>query len=194
MNLLRSHICLFVIAVMSISAAVASPGVKYQREAKEVAQEMAQQLGAVMKQKMQEGGPVAAIAACSVDALRISGELSRETGWMVKRVGTKVRNPLLGIPDEWEQKVLADFERRLENGEPLKAMAYGEMRKEENGHRYFRVMKAIGVKPQCLSCHGDVSAMPDEVREAIESAYPHDKAVGYQSGELRGAISIKRPL
>ena len=194
MMLLRSLLGFCVVCLCSVSVAIASPGSEYQRQAKEAAQSMAQQLGTVMKQKMQEGGPVAAIEACSVDALRISGELSRETGWMVKRVGTKVRNPLLGIPDEWEQKVLASFEQRRLNGEDLKTMAYSEMLKEKGGQRYFRFMKAIGVQSQCLGCHGNVEAMPEDVRAAIERRYPHDNATGYQSGDLRGAISIKRPL
>ena len=194
MTLLRSFVCFSMLAAFSASIAVASPGNVYQKEAKEVAQSMAKQLGAVMRQKMKEGGPEAAINACSVDALRIAGELSRETGWMVKRVGTKVRNPLLGIPDEWERKVLAGFEQRRQNGEDLKTMAYGEMLKEDSGYRYYRFMKAIGVKPKCLGCHGAVDAMPEKVRKAIEASYPHDKAINYQAGELRGAVSIKRPL
>ncbi len=172
----------------------ASPLNGYQNKAKQTVQSMAQQLGAVMKQKMQEGGPVMAIQACSVDALRIAGELSRDTGWQVKRVGTRVRNTLIGMPDEWEQKVLADFEVRVAKGEDMKTMAYGEMRKEADGYRYYRFMKAIPVQPQCTTCHGDTVDMSDEIREAIESRYPHDKAVGYKAGELRGAFSIKMPL
>ena len=191
---LKSFTVVSVIFMALASLAVASPSIKYQKQSKEVAQSMAQQLGAVMQQKMQQGGPVAAIDACSVDALRISGELSRETGWMVKRVGTKVRNPLLGIPDEWEQKVLESFELRHANGEDYKTMAYGEMLREVTGERYYRFMKAIPVAAKCTACHGDSAAISEEVQQAITAHYPHDEAVDYQPGDLRGAISIKRPL
>lgn len=45
-----------------------------------------------------------------------SGRLSRERGWRVTRVGTRVRNPLLGKPDAWEQQVLAGFTERAAKG------------------------------------------------------------------------------
>lgn len=192
--LLRKFVGASVVSLLLMPLAVASPGAKYQQQAKETAQSMAQQLGAVMKQKMQQGGPVAAIDACSVDALRISSELSRETGWMVKRVGTKVRNPLIGMADEWEQGVLKRFEEHRAKGGDLKSLAYGEMLKEADGHRYYRFMKAIPVAAPCTTCHGDVTEMPEEVRQVITAHYPHDKATGYKVGDLRGAISIKMPL
>jgi hypothetical protein len=31
-----------------------------------------------------------------------------------------------------------------------------------------------------------------EVKELIAVKYPHDKAVGYNSGDLRGAVSVKK--
>jgi len=193
MTYLKSIVNSIAVALLFVSVANAGPGKKYQEQAVEVTKEMVQQLGTVMKEKMKTEGPKGAIDACSVDALRIAGELSRKTGWQVKRVGTKVRNPLIGMPDAWEQKVLSEFERRRENGEPLEAMAYGQMLKDEGG-RYFRFMKAIGVKPQCAGCHGAEEAMPEAVREALAARYPHDKATGYQVGDLRGAVSIKMPL
>jgi hypothetical protein len=32
------------------------------------------------------------------------------------------------------------------------------------------------------------------VRARLATEYPHDKATGYSAGQIRGAISIKRPL
>ncbi len=181
-----------VLMVVSL-AANAGPGAESQRKAVEVAQSMVKQLSAVMKEKMQSQGPVGAIEACSVDALRIASELSRETGWQVKRVGTKVRNSLIGMPDAWEHEILRSFEKKLAEGASIERLAYGKLILE-SGHRYYRFMKAMPVKSQCLTCHGDVDKMPSEVREVISLNYPHDKAVGYKAGELRGAISIKIPL
>lgn len=192
-KLIVSSVVLLVLLVLLVSVANAGPGKKYQEQAIEVTQTMVQQLGAVMMQKMQTEGPVGAVDACSVDALKIAGELSRKTGWQVKRVGTKVRNPLIGMPDAWEQKVLSAFEKRRANGESLQTMAYGEMLKDAGG-RYFRYMKAIEVKPQCLGCHGADDMISDDVSKVLEMRYPNDKATGYQAGELRGAVSIKMPL
>ena len=34
----------------------------------------------------------------------------------------------------------------------------------------------------------------DEVKALLKERYPHDQAKGYKAGDLRGAVSIKRPL
>jgi hypothetical protein len=151
------------------------------------------ELGAAFKREMAAGGPVGAVKVCSEIAPSIAGRISRETGWRVTRVGTRVRNPLLGMPDAWEQKVLADFERRVSKGEEIDKISFSEVVSEPDG-RFFRYMKAIGVKPQCLACHGSEDRIPSSVRTILRERYPHDKAIGYKAGDLRGAISIKAPL
>ncbi len=151
------------------------------------------ELGAAFKREMAAGGPVGAVKVCSEIAPSIAGRISRETGWRVTRVGTRVRNPLLGMPDAWEQKVLADFEGRIAKGEEIDKISFSEVVSEPDG-RFFRYMKAIGVKPQCLACHGPEDQIPSSVRAILKERYPHDKAIGYKAGDLRGAISIKAPL
>jgi len=69
-----------------------------------------------MKAEMKSNGPVASIKACSEMDPGIAGDLSRKKGWKVTRIGTRVRNPMLGIPDVWEQKVLAEFQKRANKG------------------------------------------------------------------------------
>jgi hypothetical protein len=55
-------------------------------------------------------------------------------------------------------------------------------------------MKAIGVAPQCLMCHGSTEQIAEPLRVQLQTLYPHDRAVGYRAGDLRGAVSIKQPL
>jgi hypothetical protein len=126
-------------------------------------------------------------------APRIANDISLEQGWKVVRVGTRVRNPMLGLPDAWEQKVLQEFERRAAAGETFEAMAYSEVVEEPAG-KSLRYMKAIGVAPQCLVCHGSAEQIAAPVRTQLQTLYPHDRAVGYKPGDLRGAVSIKQPL
>jgi len=142
---------------------------------------------------MKAGGPLAAVKVCSELAPQITAKISREKGWKVTRVGTRVRNPMLGMPDSWEQQVLSKFSERASKGEGFDKMAYAEIVEEPDG-KYFRFMKAIGVKGQCLACHGDTDQMNAEVKKLLKERYPHDKATGYKVGDLRGAVSIKRPL
>jgi len=165
---------------------------QYQDEARKVTKEFVTQLGGEMKKEMEANGPVAAIKVCRNVAPSIASELSRKNGWKVSRVSQKVRNPLLGTPDAWEQKVLADFDQRLEKENPAN-MDFAEIVTEPQG-KYFRYMKAIPTQDACLKCHGTDEARAPAVKDMLSADYPHDKATGYTLGQLRGAITIKRPL
>ena len=151
------------------------------------------ELGGAMMKEMKAGGPTAAIAVCRDLAPAIANRHSLEKGWRITRVGTRVRNPMLGTPDVWEAQVLEDFAERAAAGEKYDGMAHFEVVNEPSG-RYLRFAKAIGTAPQCLTCHGSEAKIPAPVMERISASYPHDKAVGYEVGELRGAVSIKQPL
>ncbi len=181
--------------VLSLAnAAIAAENIEQRREgAMKTAQSFMQQLGNTMKSSMKSGGPEAAIKVCSEQAPAIAGEISRNKGWKVTRVGTRVRNPMLGMPDAWEQQVLAEFQSRLNSGEALQQMSFAEVVTEPNG-KYFRFMKAIGIKPQCLTCHGSDSDIPQAVHAVLRMRYPNDEATGYKVGDLRGAVSIKQAI
>jgi hypothetical protein len=161
--------------------------------AKAASADLIQQLGSRLKQELEKGGPEQAISVCAQVAPELAGKLSRERGWRVTRVGTRVRNPLLGSPDAWEQKVLQQFAERAAKGEKFDDMSHGEVVTEPGGS-YFRFMKAIGVQPMCLSCHGAEEQISAPMRAALKQDYPFDQATGYRAGELRGAVSIKQPM
>lgn len=152
-----------------------------------------QQLGGALKEEMQKGGPDHAILVCRDLAPQIAGEISRANGWRVTRVGTRVRNPMLGLADDWERQVLADFADRAAKGEKYPEMVFGEV-VDIGGAQHYRFMKAIPVQEACLKCHGSPEQIPDTVKAKLASAYPHDRATGYQVGDLRGAVSIIQPL
>ncbi|MFC1747861.1 DUF3365 domain-containing protein [Pseudomonadota bacterium] len=186
------------ITVLSLSLSItwiapswAENGQQHQAAA-DTSQVFMQALGRAMKTEMKQNGPVAAIKVCTEMSPTIAGEISREKGWKVTRVGTRVRNPMLAMPDAWEQKVLANFQARADEGESFQSMTYSEWVDEPNG-KAFRFMKAIGVKPVCLTCHGGPSDIPEPVKNILGERYPHDQATGYKKGDLRGAVSIKQP-
>jgi len=152
-----------------------------------------QDLISALQKEMAAGGPAGAVGVCSDLAPSIAGRISRETGWRVTRVSEKVRNPLLGMPDAWEQKVLLDFDKRASNGEDIDKMSFSEVVSEPDG-RFFRYMKAVAVKQPCLACHGTEEKIAPSVRAILKERYPHDRATGYKLGDLRGAISVKEPF
>ncbi|TCK17707.1 uncharacterized protein DUF3365 [Thiogranum longum] len=162
-------------------------------EANTTAAAFLKQLGGTMKHEMQSGGPVAAMSVCRDAAPKIANDISLKKGWKVTRVGTRVRNPMLGMPDAWEQRVLQSFEKRAAQGEKYSGMTHYEVVEEPAG-KSLRYMKAIGTAPQCMVCHGSTAQIAQPVRERLNVMYPHDKAVGYKPGDLRGAVSIKQPL
>lgn len=142
---------------------------------------------------MAQGGPEQAVMVCKDQAPEIAARLSRETGWQVKRLGTRVRNPMTGLPDAWEQQQLSAFEARLKAGEAADEILQFEEVDEPRG-KMQRVMKAIPTGALCLACHGGPATQSKPLRSALQKHYPHDAATGYQEGDLRGAFSLKRAV
>jgi len=164
-----------------------------EQAARQASAEFVKQLGAALKNALAEGEPETAIGVCRDIAPQITGKISRENGWRMTRVSSKVRNPLLGMPDAWEQKVLSEFELRAGQGEKYPDMVFSNV-VEESGVRYYRFMKPIPTQPLCLICHGSDEQLPEGVKAELASNYPMDRARGYRVGELRGAVSIKQPM
>lgn len=164
---------------------------QYRDESRAVAIPFLQQLKVANKKAISEGGLEAAISVCKNIAPQMSGDISRQTGWKVTRVSLKVRNPLLGTPDAWEQKQLQLFATRAAQGEKPDTLETAEVVQEPAG-KSFRYLKAIALQPGCLACHGE--HIPENVQARLKADYPRDQATGYSVGQIRGALSIKRPL
>ena len=162
-------------------------------ESRQTAVSLLQQLGTKLRATITDNGPEGSVAVCKDFAPLLAGQLSRQTGWRVARVSLRTRNPLLGTPDAWEQKVLEEFERRLAAGEKPDALEFAEI-VQEPAARYYRYMKAIPVQPLCLTCHGAKEQMSPFILEPLGTEYPHDRATGYSPGQIRGAVTVKRPL
>jgi len=156
------------------------------QEAVSIVKKFGGTLKPALKQALQSGGPAHAITVCSQQAPAIAEQLSADTGWYIKRVSLKNRNPE-AVPDAWERKVLEQFDERQAKGESAEKMAYSEM---VDGR--FRFMKAQGVEAVCMNCHAQ--KVSDEVEAALQQKYPHDKARGYSLGQIRGAFSLARDL
>lgn len=193
LNTFKIVVAVLAIAIVMIEGITLADSNQREQAATKVTGAFLQELGAAMKREMNKGGPMEAIKVCGELAPEIANRLSRENGWRVTRVGTRVRNPLLGMPDVWEQNVLGEFSARAEKGEALAEMTYSEVVSEPGG-QYFRFMKPIVVQPKCLLCHGPTETIPKSIKNVLTKHYPFDTATGYKAGDLRGAVSIKQPL
>ena len=155
---------------------------------------MLNQLGAKLKGAMATEGPIAAVSVCKEVAPAMAKDLSAKNNAQVTRVGTRVRNPVMGVPNPWQKAALADFERRMANGEKPAEIEHWSVAEGSDGKRELRYAKAIAVQPQCLSCHGNKEDIPAPLAEKIRLEYPDDQAVGYSVGKLRGAVVVSRAL
>ncbi|MEI7843684.1 MAG: DUF3365 domain-containing protein [Gallionellaceae bacterium] len=191
---MKKSVLLSTLFVLAASTAYAADDIsKYKEESVAVIGPFAKQLGEANQKAVKEGGPASAIVVCKDIAPAMAGEISRNKGWKLTRVSLKVRNPLLGTPDAWEQKTLQEFEARYAKGEKPDTITAAEIVDEPAG-KSFRFMKAVALQQGCLGCHGSSDEIKPEVKASLAKDYPNDKATGYTVGQIRGAVSIKRPL
>lgn len=162
-------------------------------EARSAANRLLQNVRSEVVSELERTGPIRAITVCKFSAPELSSSISRQTGMRVTRVSLKPRNPSLGEADAWEQKQLLEFERRLSKGEKIESLEVSQVVTEPAGRAY-RYMKAIPVGAPCLSCHGSPDMIPEGVKALLANDYPRDRATGYQVGQIRGAVSVKKAL
>lgn len=158
-------------------------------EARKVATTMPPKLLAALQEEISKSGPEGAIPVCRDMAPKIAGEISQQTGWKIKRVSLKTRNEARATPDAWEKTALEDFDKRAAAGEPPAQLEKGA----QVGNEY-RYVKALPVQQLCLSCHGPSDQISPAVKDALGTHYPNDRATGYSVGQIRGAISVRKPL
>jgi cytochrome c553 len=161
-------------------------------EARKVAGMVPPKLLAVLTVEMGKGGPDGAISVCRDKAPEMARAASEQTGWAIRRVSLNNRNPK-AVPDAWERAALEDFDRRAAAGEAPAKLEKGEL-VTEDGKKSYRYMKALPTVEVCTSCHGAQDKLSPAVKEKLSALYPHDKAVGYSAGQIRGAITIRKPL
>jgi hypothetical protein len=146
-----------------------------------------------MQEAIAEKGVAGAIPVCKEQAPALIKEKRKETGWDIRRVSLKPRNAERGTPDLWEVRQLADFNIRAANGEKPETMEKSEI-VSIDGKPVFRYMKALPVADACRKCHGPVESLDAGLKAKLAESYPRDLALGYAKGEIRGALTVKRPL
>jgi hypothetical protein len=148
---------------------------------------------ALLWRSLQASGPLRAIVVCKYTVPEIASAVSRKYGARVTRVTLTPRNPSLGWGDAWEQKVLMGFDQRVARGEKAETLEHHEIVAEPSG-RFVRYMRALPMLPICSHCHGTADQVSESIRGQLAHDYPHDEARGMAVGQVRGAVSFKKPL
>jgi len=161
-------------------------------EARKVAGSVPPKLLAVLTEEIGKNGPEGAILVCRDKAPQLAKAASDETGWSVRRVSLRNRNPR-AVPDGWERAALEDFDRRAASGESATTLEKAEI-VTEGGKQSYRYMRALPTQSLCLNCHGSPEQLTPAVMEKLKALYPDDKAVGYRPGDIRGAMTIRKPV
>lgn len=159
--------------------------------ARKASQQLTTHIRGEVVKELDRTGPIRAMVVCKYSAPELASSISRQTGMRVTRVALRVRNPALGDADAWEQQALLDFEKRVAKGEKAEVMEFAEIVIEPAG-RAFRYVKAILMAQPCLVCHGPVANLSEAVKSQLAAEYPFDRAVDFQVGQIRGAISVKK--
>ncbi|MDD2880698.1 MAG: DUF3365 domain-containing protein [Rhodoferax sp.] len=161
-------------------------------DARKVAGAVPPKLLDMLNTQIAKDGPASAVAVCSEKAPQMAKAASEQTGWAIRRVSLRNRNPK-AVPDAWELAALNDFDQRTAAGEKPATLEKYELVETATGKEY-RYMKALPTQQLCLACHGPSEKITPEVAEKLHTLYPADKATGYSVGQIRGAITIRKAL
>lgn len=162
-------------------------------EGRRLATQLLTEIRGELTKELERTGPIRAIIVCKYSVPEITSSMSRQTGMRVTRVALRPRNLALGDTDIWEQGVLLDFEKRVAKGEKAETLEFSEIVQQPTG-KAMRYMKAIPMGQPCMACHGPASQISEGVRAQLAIEYPKDRAIDYQVGQVRGAVSIKKNL
>jgi len=187
-------IALTIFPITSYAAGTSNGSDKFadlMKTTKEVVDPMPEKLKAVLLTELTTNGAIKAIEVCSVKAPAMAKAASEKTGWKIKRVSLKNRNPN-GKADEWEATAIKGFEQELA------ANTNATMEKGEivtiNNQQYFRYAKGLKTSKECMLCHGSNVTITTELQEKLKAIYPNDLATGYDVNQVRGILSVTRPV
>lgn len=161
-------------------------------DARKVASSVPPRLLQVLTEEIAKGGPESAILVCSEKAPQMAKAASEQSGWTIRRVSLRNRNPK-AVPDDWERAALEEFDRRAAAGENPANLEFSAL-VEKGGGKEARYMKALPVQQVCLACHGPTDKIAPDVSAKLRTLYPDDKAVGYNIGQVRGAMTIRKAM
>jgi len=161
-------------------------------QARAVSTSVPPKLLAVLQEEIARGGPEGAIAVCREQAPALARAASEQSGWTVRRVSLRNRNPK-AVPDAWERAALEDFDRRAAAKESPATLERAEVTMVD-GQPVQRYMRALPTIALCTQCHGAADKLSPAVTAKLKALYPDDRATGYAVGDIRGAMTLSRAV
>jgi len=131
---------------------------------------------AELSRDLEQGGPALAIRSCHIDTTSAAYRLARHEGIEAGRTSDRLRVPT-NMPKPWAAAIVAEHAG--------KRAADVEGFVVDLGDRV-GVLRPIAERPLCGACHGDRDKLDPRVRQELDERYPRDRALSFQTGELRG--------
>jgi PAS domain S-box-containing protein len=117
-----------------------------------------------------------------VAASRVAQQLTRGSGYYVRQVSLRYRNPD-NRPDSFETEQLTSFR-------DIKAIEIWRVTKEK-GNKSLRYLLPMAADKSCLVCHGSYETAPGFVQKRFPRGH---FSYGYKVGEVIGAVSVSVPM
>jgi hypothetical protein len=155
--------------------------------ARDATRKYAEKLKVELHTALKNGGPKAAIGACTSIAPDLDAVVSEEMTIEISRTALKFRNAD-NAPDPWEQAGLEGFVKQMAEGADPRKLEVHDVTVTTEGQKLFRYMRPIIMGENCMACHGP--NLPGDIKSEIARTYPDDKAYGFNVGELRGAFTL----
>jgi len=126
---------------------------------------------------------LSAAGFCASKATKLTAEVNAKLPnyAKVRRTALKLRNDSNNTADTLDTKVMHEYIAAIE----AKTFTPKDIKVIVDAN-VTRVYKPLITKAVCLKCHG--SNISKEIKDVITSAYPHDKAIDFKEGSLRGVI------
>jgi mono/diheme cytochrome c family protein len=137
-----------------------------------------------LAEEMKAGGPQRALEVCRDEAQALTAEVAREHGLRVGRTSHRLRNPGNAAP-AWAARAVADAGERPAGEARTLVFDLGDRA---------GVLRPILTGAPCLQCHGARDGLAAPVRDGLQAAYPHDRAVDFAQGDLRGWFWVELAL
>jgi hypothetical protein len=153
-----------------------------------IAQEFQAQLKEQLVAALGAGGPETAVRVCKEVAPAIAADQSEASGAQVSRIAERHRNPAGAVRAELRTAYDELAAMPSVDGKPASRVVHTG----EGDDARVVYLSAIPMAEQpCSVCHG--ANIDPALKDVIDGAYPGDTAIGFEPGELRGAMVVSWP-
>jgi hypothetical protein len=136
-----------------------------------------------LREKLTRDGPIVLMRSCHLWGVATASRVERQEGIAVGRTSNRLRNPR-NAPRSWAAPIVGLYGDR----QPPDVGGYVVDLDDRVG-----VLRPIYEQASCGACHGRVKTLDRRVRAELDELYPHDRAVGYRTGDLRGWFWVEVP-